>query len=77
MARLSRIVVPGYPHDVTQRGVRSTDVFHSERDRREYLGMLGQEIVRHGVSISVPEFPPGACRLDPGKWLKGFHSYGT
>jgi len=25
MARLSRIVVPGYPHLVTQRGVRSMD----------------------------------------------------
>ena len=51
MARLSRIVVPGYPHHVTQRGVRSMDVFYSEADRREYLGMLGEEIARHGVSI--------------------------
>jgi putative transposase len=53
MARLSRIVVPGYPHHVTRRGVRSIDVFHSEEDRGEYLGMLGEEIVRHGVSILV------------------------
>jgi putative transposase len=44
MARLSRLVVPGYPHRVTHRGVRSVDVFHSELDRREYLGMLGEEI---------------------------------
>ena len=35
MARLSRIVVPGYPHHVTQRGVRSMNVFHEESDRRE------------------------------------------
>jgi len=27
------------------------DVFHSEGDRREYLGMLGEEIARHCVSI--------------------------
>ena len=51
MARLSRIVVPGYPHHVTQRGVRSMDVFHEESDRREYLGMPGEEIARHGVSV--------------------------
>jgi putative transposase len=53
MARLLRIVVPGYRHHVTQRAVRSMDVFHSEEDRGEYLGMLGEEIVRHGVSILV------------------------
>ncbi len=29
MASLSRIVVPGYPHHVTQR-VRSMNVFHEE-----------------------------------------------
>jgi putative transposase len=53
MARLSRIVVPGYPHHVTQRGVRSMDVFHWELDRREYLGMRGEEIARYGVAILV------------------------
>jgi putative transposase len=53
VARLSRIVVPGYPHHVTQRGVRSMDVLHEESDRREYVGMLGEEIARHGVSVLV------------------------
>jgi putative transposase len=53
MARLSRIVIPGYPHHVTQRGVRSMDVFHSDGERREYLMMLGEETARHEVSILV------------------------
>jgi putative transposase len=53
MARLSRFVVPGYPHHVTQRAVRSMDLFHSEADPREYLGMLGEEIARYGVAILV------------------------
>ncbi|MEW6137844.1 MAG: transposase [Thermodesulfobacteriota bacterium] len=53
VARLSRIVDPRYPHRVTQRGVRSMNVFHEESDRREYLGMLGEEIARHGVSVLV------------------------
>lgn len=41
MARLSRIVVPGYPHRVSQGGVRPMDVFHSEGDRGQYLGCMG------------------------------------
>lgn len=53
MARLTRRVVPGYPHHVTQRGVRSMNVFHEESDRREYLGMLGEEIPRHGDAAFV------------------------
>ena len=53
VARLSRIVDPRYPHRVTQRGVRSMNVFYEESDRREYLEMLGEEIARHGVSLLV------------------------
>jgi len=53
MARLSRIVVPGYPHHVTQHGVLSMAVFHEESDCRKYLGMLGEEIARHGVPVLV------------------------
>jgi hypothetical protein len=41
-----RIVVSGYPHHVTQRGVRSMNLFHKAWERREYLGMLGEEISR-------------------------------
>ncbi len=51
MARISRIVVPGYPHHITQRGVRSMDVFHSDEDRRQYLQFLSEEAARFGVDI--------------------------
>jgi putative transposase len=51
MARISRIVVPGFPHHITQRGVRSMDVFHSDEDRRQYLQFLSEEAVRYGVDI--------------------------
>ena len=37
MARISCIVVLGYPHHVTQRGVRSMQVFHRDEERRAYL----------------------------------------
>jgi putative transposase len=51
MARISRIVVPHYPHHVTQRGVRSISVFHADDDRRRYLEFLAKEIDRFGVNI--------------------------
>jgi putative transposase len=40
MARLSRVVIPEYPHHVTQRGVRSMDIFYSDRDYEIYLEFL-------------------------------------
>ncbi|NTV42523.1 MAG: transposase, partial [Syntrophobacteraceae bacterium] len=51
MARISRIVVPYYPHHVTQRGVRSITVFHTDNDRHRYLEFLSSEIDRFGVNI--------------------------
>lgn len=40
MARRARIVVPGAPHHVTQRGNRRLPVFFSDDDRRAYLDLL-------------------------------------
>lgn len=47
MARLARVVLPGYPHHITQRGNRRQDVFFREEDYGHYLELLkeycGQE----------------------------------
>jgi len=51
MARISRIIVPGYPHHITQRGVRSMDVFNSDEDRQGYLLFLSKEANRFGLDI--------------------------
>ena len=51
MARISRVVVPEYPHHVTQRGVRSMAVFQTDEDRRCYLQFLGEEAGRFGAEI--------------------------
>lgn len=51
MARISRIVVSGYPHHVTQRGVRSMDVFHSDADRRFYIRTIKEETERFDVEV--------------------------
>ncbi len=40
MPRTSRIVVPGIPHHITQRGNRQMPIFFSDDDRRYYLATL-------------------------------------
>ena len=51
MARFARLVVPGYPHHVTQRGVRSVDIFADDEDRLAYLGFMEEEALRFGVTF--------------------------
>ncbi len=51
MARMKRIVVPGYPHHVVQRGVRSLDIFFDDEDRTEYLRLLREQGERFGVAF--------------------------
>jgi putative transposase len=40
MTRLARIVVPGVPHHVTQRGNRRLDVFFGDDDCQRYLQLV-------------------------------------
>ena len=51
MARLARIVVPGIPHHVTQRGNRRQEVFFSDTDYRQYLNFLTQYAGEAGTEI--------------------------
>jgi len=51
MARLARVVLPGYPHHITQRGNRRQDVFFQESDYHYYLKQLKTNCDRHGVDI--------------------------
>jgi putative transposase len=51
MARISRVVVPEYPHHITQRGVRSMAIFQTDGDRQCYLEFLAEEAGRFGVEI--------------------------
>ncbi len=53
MARISRVVVPEYPHHITQRGVRSMAIFQSDEDRQCYLQFLAEAAARFGVEILV------------------------
>ena len=51
MARPLRIVFPGVPHHVTQRGNRGGRVFFSDQNRRTYLDWLGRYSEEHGLRI--------------------------
>jgi putative transposase len=49
--RITRVVVPDFPHRVVQRGARRMDVFFSADDRQEYLGLLSQSASKHRVGF--------------------------
>jgi REP-associated tyrosine transposase len=51
MARVARIVIPGYPHHVVQRGNRGFDVFFNDPDREAYLEYIRKASDKYGVSI--------------------------
>jgi putative transposase len=48
---MPRLVVPGYPHHVTQRGARRQRTFFVDEDYRHYLALLGR--VRADADVSI------------------------
>lgn len=51
MPRMARVVVPGYPHHVTQRGIHKQQTFFCDEDFQLYLSLLKQGISRVDISI--------------------------
>jgi len=51
MARMARLVVPFYPHHVTQRGNRRQNTFFCEHDYRQYLDLLAEAKSTAGVDV--------------------------
>ena len=51
MARLARIVVPGVPHHIVQRGNRRQNVFFGDADKNAYLELISNACAKHGVDI--------------------------
>ncbi|MHB9023780.1 MAG: transposase [Armatimonadota bacterium] len=75
MARFARIVVPGIPHHVTQRGNRRQQTFFCDSDFRAYKDFLREWCDRCNVAIwayclmtnhthpiTIPEDEEGLCR---------------
>jgi putative transposase len=51
MPRIARLVVPGIPHHVTQRGNRRQRVFFSAGDGRLYLRLLREGCEKAGTRV--------------------------
>ncbi len=51
MARHSRLVVPGIPHHVTQRGNRRLPVFFAEGDYQAYKALLAKSCAKAGTQV--------------------------
>jgi putative transposase len=51
MCRLARVVLPGFPHHITQRGIRRFDIFRDRKDRELYLDLFEESSRRFGLRI--------------------------
>ena len=53
MARLARVVAPGYPHHVTQRGNRRQKLFFCEEGGRGYIGLMCESCAKYGTETTI------------------------
>jgi putative transposase len=53
MPRSARVVVPAYPHHVTQRGNNRQDVFFVDDDRRTFIDLLRESCGRFGMRLEA------------------------
>jgi putative transposase len=51
MARLARLVIPGLPHHITQRGNRRQQTFFNEEDYAAYVELMAEWCREEGVEI--------------------------
>src|SRR5262249_7892828 len=51
MTRHARLVSPGCPHHVTQRGNRRLDIFRDDHDRLKFIELLHLDINRYELAI--------------------------
>jgi len=51
MARIGRIVVPGFPHHVTQRGNRRQQIFFEPSDYALYRDLLAERCRKASVEV--------------------------
>ena len=76
MPRMARVVVPGYPHHITQRGSRGEQTFFEAADYRYYLSLIAKHrrkaeveiwayclMPNHVHFVAVPQKPDGLARL--------------
>ena len=63
MARLARMIVPGHPHHVTQRGNGRQRTFFEDGDYRLYRDLLGEHCQASGVAVWAWVLMPNQVHL--------------
>jgi putative transposase len=63
MARLARIIVPGVPHHVTQRGNRREPIFFEPGDQEIYRDLLAAHCAKASVEVWAYCFMPNHVHL--------------
>ena len=63
MSRLARIIVPGIPHHVTQRGNRREAIFFRDGDQDVYRALLAEQARKHGGAVSAYCLMPNHVHL--------------
>lgn len=51
MPRIARVIAPGYPHHITQRGNRRQQTFFNDEDYLAYIDLMSQWCDRYKVNI--------------------------
>jgi putative transposase len=51
MPRQRRVVLPGRPHHITQRGNNRRDVFFEDKDHELYLSLLSEYTAKYQMEI--------------------------
>jgi hypothetical protein len=51
MSRLARMVIPGLPHHVTQRGNRREAIFFEDGDQQLYCDTLAEQLRKFSVGV--------------------------
>jgi putative transposase len=51
MPRIARIVIPNYPHHITQRGNNKRNIFSEDRDKEKYLSYIDGYSDKYNLSI--------------------------
>jgi len=51
MPRIARLIVPDYPHHITQRGNYRSNIFKDDADRRQYLFFIAEYSRKYHLTI--------------------------
>ncbi len=66
MAQLARVVGPGLPHHVTQRGNCRQQTFFRDEDYQQYVGLMAQFCKAEQVAIWAYCLMPNQAWFIPG-----------